>query len=135
MCASAFRKRHDDIPVIWCGDFNSQPQGCVHQYLTKGMVNAKAAAPWYSHSRQRSEQQHVKTSSMDEGDQNLCDQFDRLKMTEEMAKNTKPNKTPKVRYLLDFNLNRFCRWLRILGIDAALETEQEEKERTRHGKM
>ncbi|GMH63764.1 hypothetical protein TrRE_jg9052, partial [Triparma retinervis] len=30
------------------------------------------------------------------------------------------------RYMLDFTLNRFCRWLRMLGIDAALETPEEE---------
>jgi uncharacterized protein with PIN domain len=36
---------------------------------------------------------------------------------------------------LDSTLNRFCRWLRILGLDAALETEKEEEERTRDGKM
>lgn len=39
---------------------------------------------------------------------------------------------PRVRYMLDFTLNRFCRWLRILGIDAALETEEEERQRTKH---
>ncbi|KAL3801528.1 hypothetical protein HJC23_000966 [Cyclotella cryptica] len=38
--------------------------------------------------------------------------------------------TPNVKYMLDFTLNRFTRWLRILGIDAALETEEEERQRT-----
>ncbi|KAL7518345.1 hypothetical protein ACHAWX_003186 [Stephanocyclus meneghinianus] len=38
--------------------------------------------------------------------------------------------TPNVKYMLDFTLNRFTRWLRILGIDAALETDEEERERT-----
>ena len=42
---------------------------------------------------------------------------------------------PKVRYMLDYTLNRLCRWLRILGIDAAIETEEEEKERTKEAKM
>ena len=42
---------------------------------------------------------------------------------------------PKVRYLLDSTLNKFCRWLRILGVDAALETKKEEEERTRDGKL
>jgi uncharacterized protein with PIN domain len=42
---------------------------------------------------------------------------------------------PGVRYLLDFTLSRFCRWLRILGLDAALETEEEDFERTKHGRM
>ncbi|KAL7467593.1 hypothetical protein ACHAXS_007838 [Conticribra weissflogii] len=40
-----------------------------------------------------------------------------------------------VKYLLDYTLNRFTRWLRILGIDATLETEEEEKERTSNGKI
>ena len=40
-----------------------------------------------------------------------------------------------VRYMLDYTLNRFTRWLRILGIDAALETEEEERERTRGSRM
>jgi uncharacterized protein with PIN domain len=34
------------------------------------------------------------------------------------------------RYLLDFTLNKLCRWLRIMGIDAELETEEEERLRT-----
>lgn len=38
-----------------------------------------------------------------------------------------------VRYLVDFTLNRLCRWLRILGIDAEIETEAEEQLRTRDG--
>ena len=43
--------------------------------------------------------------------------------------------TLRVRYMLDYTLNRFCRWLRILGLDAALETEEEERLRTKEGKM
>jgi uncharacterized protein with PIN domain len=37
--------------------------------------------------------------------------------------------------MLDFTLNRFTRWLRILGIDAALETDDEERERTQGQRM
>jgi uncharacterized protein with PIN domain len=40
-----------------------------------------------------------------------------------------------VRYLLDITLNRFTRWLRILGLDAELETAAEERARTGEGKM
>ena len=40
-----------------------------------------------------------------------------------------------VKYICDYTLNKFCRWLRILGIDATLETEAEEKERTTGGKI
>lgn len=40
-----------------------------------------------------------------------------------------------VMYVLDYTLNRFTRWLRILGVDATLETLEEEKERTSGGNM
>jgi mRNA deadenylase 3'-5' endonuclease subunit Ccr4 len=43
--------------------------------------------------------------------------------------------TENVRYLVDYTLNRLCRWLRILGIDAAIETESEEQLRTKEGKL
>jgi uncharacterized protein with PIN domain len=42
---------------------------------------------------------------------------------------------PQIRYLLDASLNKLCRWLRILGQDAALETDDEEKLRTGKGEM
>mmetsp|Transcript_20014 Transcript_20014/g.49801 ORF Transcript_20014/g.49801 Transcript_20014/m.49801 type:complete len:745 (+) Transcript_20014:272-2506(+) len=141
----AFCKRHNDIPIVWCGDFNSQPQGYVHQYLTRGVVNAKAAAPWHALSHEQNSKQnsddeiHVSGTIHDE----ITDQFDRLHLTKQkMLNEAKGNDTqagaslkPKVKYLLDYTLNRFCRWLRILGLDAALETEQEEKERTRDGNI
>ena len=38
-----------------------------------------------------------------------------------------------VRYICDYTLNKFTRWLRILGLDCTLETEAEEKERTTTG--
>ena len=43
--------------------------------------------------------------------------------------------SPPVKYMLDYTLNRFTRWLRILGIDATLETMEEEKERTNGGRI
>jgi hypothetical protein len=36
----------------------------------------------------------------------------------------------QVKYMLDFTLNRLSRWLRILGLDAAVESEKEERQRT-----
>jgi uncharacterized protein with PIN domain len=50
---------------------------------------------------------------------------------------TKNNRddTPPIRYLLDASLNKLCRWLRILGQDVALETDEEEKLRTGKGEM
>jgi len=43
----------------------------------------------------------------------------------------KSNNNPsEVKYLLDVTLNKFTRWLRILGQDAALETAEEERLRT-----
>jgi uncharacterized protein with PIN domain len=37
--------------------------------------------------------------------------------------------------MLDFTLNRFTRWLQILGIDASLEREEEEIQRTQENNM
>ena len=45
------------------------------------------------------------------------------------------NRVQPVKYLLDMTLNKFTRWLRILGQDAALETPEEEKLRTGDGDM
>ncbi|CAB9522282.1 transcription complex subunit 6-like [Seminavis robusta] len=42
---------------------------------------------------------------------------------------------PQIRYLLDYTLNRLCRWFRILGIDAALETADQEIQRTKDGNI
>ncbi|KAI2506359.1 hypothetical protein MHU86_8087 [Fragilaria crotonensis] len=38
-------------PIVFCGDLNSQPGGPVHEYLTRGKVNAKTTAPWYGNQR------------------------------------------------------------------------------------
>jgi mRNA deadenylase 3'-5' endonuclease subunit Ccr4 len=148
-----------DVPVIWCGDFNSQPGGSVHQYLTTGVVNAKAVAPWYdtiASREQRQEKQNYNnnnnnsnTNTMDIGNtdddcQDMTGNLDRLNLSESNNtsdaiiddNNQKADiKFPKVKYILDYTLNRLCRWLRILGIDAAIETEEEEIERTRDAKM
>jgi len=40
-----------------------------------------------------------------------------------------------IKYLLDITLNKFGRWLRILGLDATLESVEEEKLRTGEGNM
>lgn len=138
--ANAFCKRHNDIPIVWCGDFNSQPQGYVHQYLTKGVVNAKAAAPWYALSCKRREdhEANVKSHTVNTDSHELTHQFDRIRINEgtmDVEPELKDSSPPQLRYLLDSTLNRFCRWLRILGLDAALETVEEERERTRDGRM
>jgi mRNA deadenylase 3'-5' endonuclease subunit Ccr4 len=43
--------------------------------------------------------------------------------------------SPPMKYLLDITLNKFTRWLRILGLDAVIETAEEEKLRTRDKNM
>ena len=168
--AEAFRREKNnndikDVPVIWCGDFNSQPGGSVHQYLTTGVVNAKAIAPWYdtiTSREQRQEKQNYNnsnnsnnttsmdiTDSIDDDDdcQDMTGNLDRLNLSENNNtsdaiiidnNNQKSDDSiafPKVKYMLDYTLNRLCRWLRILGIDAAIETEEEEIERTRDANM
>jgi len=112
----------DGAPILIVGDTNSQPGSAVHEYFWKGRANAKSVAPWYN----RNSFRWVKQDGS-ESDQ-LEEQFHGMSVDES------PDGPPQVRYLLDFTLNRLCRWLRILGIDAGLETEDEERMRTKEGK-
>jgi hypothetical protein len=141
--AKEFCKGQDDIPVIFCGDFNSQPRSFVHQYLTEGEVNAKNVAPWYAGSIER-EQTQIENKTHDHGvNEILASECCMLGLTttdsttsaakECLKSSAASNGAPEVRYILDYTLNRFCRWLRILGINAAIETEEEEIERTKQG--
>jgi hypothetical protein len=167
----------EKVPIIWCGDFNSKPDSSVYRYITTGIVNAKAVAPWYKIAQRQEQQENDKTIktgalnatncsiSLDENNnsnsysKNLradADEYndsittlklDRLDLNddsdeEELLPSGNDNKHAakfapdlSVRYMLDYTLNKLCRWLRILGIDAALETEEEEKERTKDAKM
>ena len=110
------------VPVFFVGDTNSQPKSAVHEYFWKGVVNAKQVAPWYNRNPYHYEN----------GGDDLVEPMQDLSL--EMTSND-CTETPQVRYLLDFTLNRLCRWLRILGIDAGLETEEEERMRTKEGNL
>lgn len=116
----------------------------------EGKVNAKLSAPWYAYSRSQSEGA-IESSELvkKQGDGNnevelensgmadVEDKFRNLNLGKDMveAKCNRGAATPTIRYILDFTLNRFCRWLRILGLDAAMETEQEEIKRTKEGNV
>jgi uncharacterized protein with PIN domain len=133
--------------LVLCGDLNSKPGGAVHTYLAQGSVPAKKYAPWYRmYDRelecQEDEAQRVGKGVDDSGangegdntgsrheDSDLVDQLSALRLTSDAP----PMGSP--RYLLDATLNKLCRWLRILGLDTALETDEEEKLRTGQGKM
>lgn len=119
-------------PFILCGDFNSQPNSLVHQYLVKGYVNAKLVAPWYFSLSLESEPYSIQNGVKSKDDAELLgSDMNQLSI----SNNGKQLPPPLVRYMLDFTLNRFCRWLRILGLDAALETEAEERLRTKEAKL
>ena len=117
--------------VVFCGDLNSPPHSSVYEYLSKGKVNAKLVAPWYQHSIEQEEKGFVP------------EEIDIHQVQDELAglsiaakeEEKENDESPQIRYMLDFTLNRFTRWLRILGIDAALETEEEEIQRTRENNM
>lgn len=78
-------------------------------------------------------------------DEALVNDMSALKVTNTMDTTTERKKAgnnadkdddvPQIRYLLDASLNKLCRWLRILGQDAAIETDDEEKLRTGKGEM
>lgn len=116
--------KNENEPFILCGDLNSLPGSTVHAYLTKGVVDAKVVAPWYQES----------WSDVGLGLDGVAEKISSLNLTNG-SKRSEPQKQPNVRYLLDYNLNRLARWFRILGLDAGLEMEEEERLRTKEGKM
>ncbi len=105
----------NDEPFLFAGDLNSQPGGATHSYLTRGVINMKHVAPWYNE------------PGLEEDELvQIVDDMGQL-----VLHSTPTQSIPCApRYLLDFTLNKLCRWLRILGIDAELETEEEERLRT-----
>jgi len=120
-----FAGDEENYPVILCGDLNSKPYGPVHTYLTQGRINAKIYAPWYNNQDQR--------------ESKLSNNMEEEKSTDDILKATElvqglilenMSSVLKTKYMLDFTLNKLCCWLRILGIDAVLETYGEEIERT-----
>jgi uncharacterized protein with PIN domain len=104
--------------LILCGDLNSRPRSITHTYLVRGWINGKHVAPWYNQTDPNEE------TTIDDDD-DLVDQISNLQVRE----------PPYMRYILDATLNKLCRWLRILGQDAALETDEEERLRTGQGRM
>ena len=112
-------------PIIFCGDLNSRPGGPVHEYLTRGKVNAKTIAPWYGNQRRDDDEKGSVVGDVENTTQinQVVEQLDALDILDT---------SPQIKYILDFTLNRLTRWLRILGVDAALETEEEEIQRTKH---
>jgi mRNA deadenylase 3'-5' endonuclease subunit Ccr4/uncharacterized protein with PIN domain len=115
-----------DEPMVFCGDLNSKPTGCVYRYLSQGNLDARRVAPWNN--------LPLDTDSTDSTEEStklfgLTDQMKGLQLEQGATK------APQMRYLLDFTLNKLCRWLRILGQDTALESEEEERLRTKDKKM
>ena len=163
--AKKFRKS-DSEPFVMCGDLNSLAGSSLHEYLTKGRVNAKLVAPWYregtttgttTSASERNEndpvccfENHTEESkdAKEESLDGLGEQMASLSVSSattdsgnggsviipQKSASVRPSKQ-QVRYLLDVNLNRLCRWFRILGLDAGLETEAEERLRTKKSKI
>lgn len=111
--AEAFKRSHTE-PFVFAGDLNSKTNGVTHTYLVRGWVDARLVAPWCHHG--------PTTPSETEA------------LSEKLA-NLTVKEISSPRYILDATLNKMCRWLRILGIDVALETDAEEAKRTGKGEM
>lgn len=71
----------------------------------------------------------------DETNTSLANQNTTISQVNEQIFNDRSYTIQPTRYLLDVTLNKFSRWLRILGQDAVLETSDEEKLRTGQGIM
>lgn len=125
--AKRFLKSENE-PFVLCGDLNSLPGNTVHKYLTKGVVNAKVVAPWY-----RECDDNIAIEADGESIDGVTQKISSLNLNNGKKRPEQPP-TQQVRYILDYNLNKLCRWFRILGLDVGLETEEEERLRTKEGK-
>ena len=119
------------LPTSTCPDESNTEQEAINNTISSEIVDD-------SHLPVTEVQNIIHTDIIDE---TLSNNMDALKLTETL--NNTANKIeydanaamPQIRYLLDASLNKLCRWLRILGLDAAIETDDEEKLRTGEGKM
>lgn len=127
--AKKFLKTEDE-PLVVAGDLNSLPGSSVHDYLSRGVVNAKQVAPWYRNGSTEFDERNGDNSHVYDSNGGKT----RDPPLQSRDDKNQPSQ-PQIRYLLDFTLNRLCRWMRIVGLDVALETDEEEKLRTRDGKM
>ena len=151
-------EKTNGIPIIVCGDMNSKPDSMVYRFFVDEQgVDARKISPWYSYEFESDDdynkEEKKNNSEYDNqngpeknNEQSNNDAFgmeslninsrtkDDFSNDQASEDNTSDQKIPQIRYLLDFSLNKFTRWLRMLGIDAALETEEEEEERTRSTK-
>ena len=129
--AKAFLQR-DDEPFVFCGDLNSKPQGAAYTYLVRGVMNGKLVAPWYHQVQLGDAALNVADGSAEDDDDDIHSLADRMTRELSLSSDDSWNTPfePRVRYMLDNTLNKLCRWLRILGQDAALESDVEERLRT-----
>jgi uncharacterized protein with PIN domain len=154
--AKAFKKIHTE-PFILAGDLNSKPHGVTHTYLTRGHVDARLVAPWcrhhHHHHQNKNNKTHVGADHPQEKEDHVSltataqQQLADLSLNDNIKPHhdggngdhdddkASPPPPPPPRYLLDATLNKLCRWLRILGLDVALESDAEEAKRTGDGEM
>jgi uncharacterized protein with PIN domain len=153
-----FKKIHTE-PFLLAGDLNSKPHGITHTYLTRGYVDARLVAPWcrhhhphyQQHNGNNKEKEGAKEAGMNDHQRRQQENEDveekedyapltetarqqlaGLSLHDQVQDNAPP---PAPRYQLDATLNKLCRWLRILGLDVALESDTEEARRTGDGEM
>lgn len=89
---SAFREKHNGLPVVFTGDFNSLPHDEVVRFIT-GTAWAKATS---FETIEKALAAQIESSSYTYG--------------------------PNTKFLSDSSLNRLVRWLRMLGVDVAVES-------------
>ena len=163
----------DVMPVIICGDFNAKPGSFAYEFLSKGIIDGRKAAPWRYFPDDIYQDSFASMTTLSINDSCLSQKVEELSIQEEKDNGTRISETTyseetvlrwtntsdlpsrngqwkrsntsegsfldsssrksssDVKYLLDFSLNKLCRWLRIFGFDAVMETEEEENERTR----
>jgi len=134
--------------TMYCGfiDSNNETNGGADKDRKIKSENTKVSDPGKESPEKVNPQSDasLSTSLLSEAIDGISSSYDELKATL-ASRRLNEHKTPQdyqhstppspVKYVLDYTLNRFTRWLRILGIDAVLETIEQEHERTHGGNI
>lgn len=100
-----------DLPILLAGDFNSLPDSDVYETILRGYARGG-----------------VSGDSDSLGDRRRCNDIVRSLVAHNCIPGLLFGKDTK--FLCDYNLNKLCRYMRILGLDVALESFESKEMRS-----
>ena len=102
----SFQSKHDNSyhpPLILTGDFNSFPSSHIYRLITSSNINELLNVSDDS-------------KSLEKSFRHFFSRWKRLRDSNSVLYG------PDTKFLCDSSLSRLCRWMRVLGIDAALDS-------------